>query len=154
PSVASLNAPKLGLESGEWQDNLADEAHEPLLVALIAEEETATRQVQQTQIHNILTAALARLDSQSQKLVQLYYQQELTQQQIASQLEIPQYTVSRRLAKAREVLLRALTQWSQETTHTSLTSNVVKHISTLLEEWLQSYYNSLHQNQNTHQEVQ
>ncbi|MBV8886573.1 MAG: sigma-70 family RNA polymerase sigma factor [Chroococcidiopsidaceae cyanobacterium CP_BM_RX_35] len=154
PSVASLNAPKLGQESGEWQDNLADEAHESLLVALIAEEETATRQIQQTQIHNILTAALARLDSQTQKLMQLYYQQELTQQQIARQLEMPQYTISRRLAKAREILLRALSQWSQETMHISLTSNVVKHISTLLEEWLQSQYNSLHQNKHVYKEVQ
>lgn len=145
PPIASLNAPKLGQESGEWQDDLSDAANESLLAALIAEEETETRQIQQTQINNILTAALAQLDPQAQTLMQLYYRRQLNQQQIARQLEVQQYTVSRRLAKARESLLLALTRWSQETLHISPSSNVVKHISTVLEEWLQSYYSILNQ---------
>ena len=145
PTITSLNAPKLGQESGEWQDDLSDTANESLLAALISQEETETRQIQQTQINNILTTALAQIDPQAQMLMQLYYRQQLTQQQIARQLEVQQYTVSRRLAKARESLLLALTQWSQETLHISPSSNVVKHISTVLEEWLQTYYSILDQ---------
>ena len=140
PPITSLNAPKLGQESGEWQDDLSDVANESLLAALIAEEETETRQTQQTQIKDLLTAALAQLDPQARTLMQLYYQQHLTQQQMARQLEMQQYKVSRQLAKARESLLLALARWSQETLHISPSSNVVKHINTVLEEWLESYY--------------
>ncbi|MBW4573841.1 MAG: sigma-70 family RNA polymerase sigma factor [Aphanothece sp. CMT-3BRIN-NPC111] len=151
PQVASLNAPKLGQESSELQDDLPDATNESLLAGLIAQEETEVRQSQQTQINSILTAALAQLDPQAKTLVELYYRQGLTQQQIAQQQQIPQYTVSRRLAKARESLLLALTRWSQETLHISPTSNVVKHISAVLEEWLQSYYSN--PNQNSSEEV-
>ena len=70
----------------------------------------------------------------------MYYGQELTQQQIAEQLAVKQYTVSRRLTKSRESLLLALASWSKETLHISLTSDVLNYISTVLEEWLKVYY--------------
>jgi len=86
---------------------------------------------------------LGKLPPQSQKLLQLYYQQGLTQQQIAKQQQIQQYQVSRQLAKTRESLLLAIAKWSQETMHISPTSNVVKYISAVLEEWLQNYFGNL-----------
>lgn len=140
PQVGSLNTPKFSQESGELQDDLADATRDSPLATIIAQEEMAERQLQQSQLHRVLTTALDALDAQTQSLLQLYYQQELTQQQIAKQLDIQQYTVSRRLSKAREGLLLTLTRWSQNTLHISPTSNVVKHISTLLEAWLQEYY--------------
>jgi RNA polymerase sigma factor (sigma-70 family) len=143
PKVTSLNVPKPGQGAGELLDDLPEAASESLLAGMIEREEAQTRQTQQTQIHAVLTAALAQLDSQAETLMQLYYRQGLTQQQIAQQLEVKQYTVSRRLTKARESLLLALTRWSKETLHISTTSNVVKHISTVLEEWLQDYYGNL-----------
>jgi RNA polymerase sigma factor (sigma-70 family) len=138
PSVASLNTPKFE-GAGEWQADLSDSQDSPL-TQLIAQEDLKTRQFQQTQVSEVLKAALVQLDASAETLLRLYYQQGLTQQQIAKQLEIQQYSVSRRLARARENLLLALTRWSQETLHITPTSNVVKHISTGLEEWLQNYY--------------
>jgi RNA polymerase sigma factor (sigma-70 family) len=143
PVVSSLNLPKLGQAEGELQDDLPDTAHESLLANLIAQEEAETQKNQQTEIHNLLITALAKLTLQSQQLLQLYYQQGLTQQQIAQQQQIQQYQISRQLAKARESLLLTITKWSQETMHISPTSNVVKYISTVLEEWLQNYFSNL-----------
>ncbi|KAM3111204.1 sigma-70 family RNA polymerase sigma factor, partial [Phormidesmis sp. 146-33] len=137
PSVTSLNLPKSGDMTGERQDDLSDPMQESLLNDLIAQEEEHDRQTQQGQVHAVLIASLGKLDTQAQDLLRLYYQTGLTQQQIAQQSGIPQYTISRKLSKARETLLRSLTQWSQETLHISPTSNVIKHISTVLEEWLQ-----------------
>ncbi|NJO53383.1 MAG: hypothetical protein HC840_32720 [Leptolyngbyaceae cyanobacterium RM2_2_4] len=75
-------------------------------------------------------------------LLALYYGQQLTQQQIAQQLEIKQYTVSRRLSSTKEILLKAIAQWSQETLHISLTSPAVQQMSLVLEEWLQVQYDT------------
>jgi RNA polymerase sigma factor (sigma-70 family) len=141
PVVSSLNAPKVGQAESELQDDLPDNSeHDSLLENLIAAEETETQKNQQQEIHNLLTTTLENLPPRSQQLLQLYYQQGLTQQQIAQQQEIQQYQVSRQLTKTREALLLAITKWSQQTVHISLTSNVVKHISAVLEEWLQNYF--------------
>lgn len=136
PSFTSLNTPKPGYEEGELQDELVDTQQESLLTELINQEELAARLEQRTQINHFLEEAIAQLDPTQQKLLQLYYRDGLTQQQIAKELEVQQYTVSRKLSKTRESLLLMLTRWSQETLHISVTSNVVKYMSTLLEEWL------------------
>lgn len=141
--IDSLNAPKLGQESGEVQDDLPDTLHESLLTEIIAQEDAQNRQAQQSQINIVLTAALRQIDSQSQKLLWLYYRQGLTQQQIARQLEMSQVSVSRRLSRARESLLEALIKWSREVLNISLTSNLVKDMSTNLEEWLRVHYDEL-----------
>lgn len=140
PAVGSLNTPRPGQDSGELQDDLTDDTHDSLLASLIAEEAAATRQTQQRTINDVLTAAVAALDPTIQELLQLYYQQGLTQQHIAKQLNLQQYSISRKLTKARETLLLALSRWSQETLHISPTSDVVKAISAILEEWLQAHY--------------
>ncbi|MBD2194662.1 MULTISPECIES: sigma-70 family RNA polymerase sigma factor [Calothrix] len=141
PAISSLNAPKVGQAESELQDDLPDNSeHDSLLENLIAVEEAETQKNQQQEIHNLLTNTLVNLPARSQELLQLYYQQGLTQQQIAQTLEIQQYQVSRQLTKARESLLLAITKWSQQTVHISVTSNVVKHISAVLEEWLQHYF--------------
>ena len=140
PAVTSLNMPKVGQESGELQDDLADDAQDSLLTSLIAQEEKDTRQTQQQQLNEVLKTAIAQLDPALQQLLQLYYQQNLTQQQIAKQLNLQQYAISRKLTKARETLLLTLTNWCQTTLHISPTSDVVKYISTTLEEWLQAHF--------------
>lgn len=137
PPVTSLNAPKPGYESKEWQDDLPDDNRDSLLDDLILQEDTEARQTQHRDVNEVLRAAIAQLDPTAQDLLALYYNQGLTQQQIAKQLNVQQYTVSRKLSKTRETLLLALTRWSQETLHISLTSDVVKNISLVLEEWLQ-----------------
>ncbi len=139
PHVKSLNTPQPQTER-ELQDDLPGQS-DSLLTDLISQEERQTRHTQQSQLNDALTAALASLDDNAQTLLHLYYQQNLTQQQIAQQLNIPQSSVSRRLTKIRETLLRQFTQWSQATLHISPTSDVIKHISIVLEEWLQEKMN-------------
>ena len=69
------------------QDDLPDPLNESLLTEIIAQEDAQNQQAQQSQINTVLTAALQQLDAPSQKLLWLYYIQELTQQQIALQME-------------------------------------------------------------------
>lgn len=140
PPVKSLNSPKPGYEEGELQDELVDTGREPLLTQLIQQEDQAARQEQKNQINDVLKTAIAKLDTSAQQILQLYYQKSFTQQQIAKELAVQQYTVSRKLSKIRESLLLTLTSWSQETLHISVTSDVVKYINTILEEWLQAHY--------------
>lgn len=147
PVVSSLNTPKFGQPDSELQDDLPDATDsQSLLDNLIAAEAAETQQNLQQEIHTLLVTTLAKLPAQSQQLLQLYYQQGLTQQQIAKQQEIQQYQVSRQLSKTREALLLAVSKWSQEKTHISATSIVVKHISAVLEEWLQNYFGNLQSN--------
>jgi RNA polymerase sigma factor (sigma-70 family) len=140
PRVTSLNLARSAQMQGELQDDLPASLPDTVLDGLILREEQADRQAQHQQIHQVLSQALDQLDSNAAELVKLYYQDNLTQQQMAQKLEIQQYTVSRRLSKARTALLLTLTQWIQETLHISPTSDVIKHISTVMEEWLQNYY--------------
>lgn len=136
PAVSSLNVPKFGEDSKEFQDELPDPNRDSLLTELIYQEERQERQTQRSQVAQVLEAAIAKLDQSSQELLQLYYKQNLTQQDIAKQLGIQQYTVSRKLSKARESLLLALLSWSQDVLHMAPSSNVGKQVSTILEEWL------------------
>jgi RNA polymerase sigma factor (sigma-70 family) len=136
PPVGSLNWVAPGQDSGELQDSLPDAEQATPWQSLIAEEDRSERQSQQQQLSETLNAAFAQLDPDLQHLLRLYYQQRLTQQQIAKQAGIPQYSVSRQLSRARGHLLLALTQWSQATLHISLTSDVITYISATLEEWL------------------
>lgn len=137
PATTSLNLSKSESGAGELQDDLPDRAGASPLTDLITQEELQERQTQQAQINEVLTTALTTLNPQIQTLLTLYYGQQLTQQQIAVQLDIKQYTVSRRLSSAKESLLLKLAQWSQETLHISLTSTAVSHMSVVLEEWLE-----------------
>ena len=139
PIMTSLSVSKVGSGSSELQDSLPDQDLSPL-AALISQEEIEERKLQQSQIREVLTAAIEAIDPALQTLLKLYYSQEFTQQQIAVQLDIKQYTVSRRLSSAKETLLLKLAHWSQETLHTSLTSTAVKAMSVVLEEWLQAKF--------------
>ncbi|WP_017654188.1 sigma-70 family RNA polymerase sigma factor [Fortiea contorta] len=141
PNMSSLNAAVGNDESGEFQDILPQLKQDSLMTEIVAHEELQERQSQQLQISSVLVAAIQELDAQGQEILQLYYNQNLTQQQIAQQLGIKQYTISRRLTKAKDSLLLKLANWSQQSLHTSLNSLVLNYISTILEEWLKTYYN-------------
>jgi RNA polymerase sigma factor (sigma-70 family) len=142
PNLTSLN---LSLDrgqegGGEVQDTLTDEQADFPMAALLLAEEVQERQGRQAQVSDLLTQSLAQLKPEVQTLLQLYYGEELTQQQMATQLETKQYTVSRRLSNVKSTLLLKLAQWSQDTWHISLTSTAVKDMSVVLEEWLQAHY--------------
>jgi RNA polymerase sigma factor (sigma-70 family) len=143
PNVVSINMPKPGQETGEFVDDLVESGqHDSLLSALMAEEESQVRQQQRQELGTVLRAAIARLDEPSQALVRFYYGDKLTQQEMAERLDMKQYTVSRRLTKARESLLMELAKWSQETLHISPNTDLIKHTSAALEEWLETCFNS------------
>ncbi len=139
PPVASLNVPNSGEDSNQMVD-LKDPSSESLIAEMIAQEDSENLQNQLSQMNTVLLTALQQLDAQFTEILKLYYKEGLTQQQIIKQLQISQPTVSRRLIKARESLLATLIRWSQETLNISVTSNLVKDMSTALEEWLKVRY--------------
>lgn len=144
PKFVSVDAPINGQESGNLLDILPADLPASLLTEIITQEESTIRQTQQAQLNQVLMDALAALDIQAQKLLQVYYQQKLTQQQIAQQLEMKQYTVSRRLTSIKRSLLTTLSQWSIDSLHISPTPIVLDAISKSLEEWLNNYYTHSH----------
>lgn len=142
PNFTSLNASKTDEDSGELQDVLPELSQNSFMTEIIAQEEVLDRQLQQSQISNVLITTLQDLDEETQKIIKLYYSQGLTQQQIAKQLDIKQYTVSRRLSKAQNTLLLKFANWSEDSLHISLNSLVLNYISTVLEEWLKTYFSN------------
>lgn len=139
PTVTSINAPTGGEDAFEWVDNLTS-GEDSLLNQIIATEEQQVKASQESEMNAVLVSKITQLDKEVQQILQLYYGQGLTQQQIAKQLEVKQYTVSRRLSKTKEILLRSVFQWSQEKLHICLTSDLLKTTSSVMEEWLYSYY--------------
>jgi RNA polymerase sigma factor (sigma-70 family) len=142
PTPDSLNATKGADDSSEILDNLPGTAQPSLIQEMIAEEEEKARNSQKNEINQVLVTAIYQLDAQLQEILNLYYSEKLNQDAIAKQLDIKQYTVSRRLSKAKETLLRSLASWSQDTLHIALTPDILKGMSTLIEDWLQNYYNA------------
>lgn len=141
PNVASINQPKPGYDTGEIVDSLMGVDQSPL-VDMIAQEEIEQRSQQQTDINQFLTAIIKQLKPEEQKLLEFYYALGLKQAEIAQELNTQQYSISRKLSRVRKELLLALAEWSQSTMHISLTSDILDNISSLLEEWLASYYDS------------
>ncbi|WGV24587.1 sigma-70 family RNA polymerase sigma factor [Halotia branconii] len=142
PRLISLNV-SVGEDTSkdEYIDIVPQLQQDSWMTEILEQEELLNRQSQQSQISNVLVAALNELDQEAQDIIQLYYSKGLTQQQIAQQLDIKQYTISRRLAKAKNALLLKLVTWSQQSLHISLNSLVLNYVNTILEEWLQTYYN-------------
>ncbi|MBD2326651.1 sigma-70 family RNA polymerase sigma factor [Alkalinema sp. FACHB-956] len=140
PNVVSINTPKPGQDSGELLDDLTDEVRGSLMNDLIAQEEAEERKTQQQDVNQVLVAAIADCDGEIQKILQLYYGEGQTQQQMAAQLAIKQYTISRRLTRAKEILLKKLILWSRDTLHIEITPDVIDTMGTVLEEWLQKHY--------------
>ncbi|WP_375478305.1 sigma-70 family RNA polymerase sigma factor [uncultured Nostoc sp.] len=140
PKFVSADAPLKQEEDGNLLDILPVNLQTSLLTEIIEQEEAANMRSQQAQLNQVLSQAIAALDAESQKVLQAYYVQQLTQQEIAAQLKIKQYTVSRRLSSIKKSLLLTLMQWSQNTLHISLKSDVVDAINTSLEEWLKVQY--------------
>ena len=140
PNLVSINTPKAGHDTGELLDDVPESSRESLLADLISDEEDQTRQEQRSQLNQVLEGAIDQLDPELQAILHLYYRENCTQQQMAERLDIKQYTVSRRLTKAREQLLKKLALWSRETLHISLTSALLQSMSLVMEEWLQQHY--------------
>lgn len=139
PPVLSLNLPQ-SEGSGEVLDKLPDPDSLLPLDKLMAQEVLQERAARHTQMAQMLTTTLTSLDPELQDILGLYYGESLTQQEMANRLNTMQYTISRRLSRARRLLLQAIAQWGKETLHISLSPSVLEDMSIHLEEWLRSYY--------------
>ncbi|MDJ0706969.1 MAG: sigma-70 family RNA polymerase sigma factor [Leptolyngbyaceae cyanobacterium MO_188.B28] len=109
---------------------------------IIAQEEAQEKNILKVQLQQTLISALSQLDRQTQQLLELYYARGVSQRDIAEQMELKQYTVSRRLSKSREKLIAAILKWSQTQLQISLHSEQAGSVSKLLEEWLSIYYST------------
>jgi RNA polymerase sigma factor (sigma-70 family) len=142
PKQVSADANKPGQDSGSFLDDIPS-GEGSLLEEIIEQERERERLDDRSQIGAVLMTTIDKLDDQSRQLLQLYYGKSLTQQQMAKELNIKQYTVSRRLASLRQNLLLSLATWSQQVLHYSLSSDVINGMSTILEEWLQNHYDRI-----------
>ena len=136
PRIKSLDTFKTDSDTRKTVD-LPDPNSDSLIADIIAAEEFQERQNQISQMFGVLLTAFQALDIKSQEIIKLYYQEELTQQQMVQQLQMSQPTVSRKLVKGRESLLEALVRWSQEL-NISVNPNQIKDMSIALEEWLKN----------------
>ncbi len=139
PATRSLDQPKPGQD--ETPLDLADPDTYPLLDTLILAEAQQERIVHLQQFHTVLYKALSTLNQEALRILRLYYHQGLPQQNIAQQLAIKQYTVSRRLTRSREKLLKILIDWSREHLHISLNLEQLDTMHEILEDWLRHYQN-------------
>jgi RNA polymerase sigma factor (sigma-70 family) len=144
PPVQSLNAFLLDNETNLTLD-LPDPDSDSPIADLIAEENLQERHNQISQMFTVLLSAFQTLDKQSQEVLKLYYQQELTQQQIMQQLHLSQPTVSRKLVKSRESMLTALVKWCQGM-NISVNPVQIKDMSVALEEWLRNQFGDFNTN--------
>lgn len=136
PAIDSLNRSKIEPGTGEIQDDLTDNSHESLLDAAIDREEIALRTTQQANLHDVLTTAVAALNPELREILQLFYRDGLSQQDLSNRLQLSQPTISRRIKKAEELLLTALLTWIESQMNKFPEPNELKIISTTLREWL------------------
>ncbi|MEL6939205.1 MAG: sigma-70 family RNA polymerase sigma factor [Cyanobacteria bacterium J06598_1] len=147
PNVLSLNQPQYGPSSGSFSGKdkallttISLSEGETPMAQMMAAEAYAEQQEKMAAIGQVLQAAIASFEPHQQTLLQLYYQKQLTQKEIAQQLGIKQYQVSRQLSRVRQQLLLIVAKWSQDTLHISVESAVLATISEVLHEWLQHTY--------------
>ncbi len=141
PKIVSADTPLKEDSNASLLDMMPSDEQTSLLTKAIEEEETASLQNYQTQLNELFNGAIAKLNPEAQELLEVYYSKQLTQTEIAKQLNIKQYQVSRRLSRIKKSLLINLIKWSEETLHISPQSDVIGAVNFSLEEWLRCHYN-------------
>lgn len=142
PSVGSLSVSKSEGDSGEL--DVPQLRSESVLTEIIAQEEIRERNNQLIQMHRVLIEALEKLAPELQDMLRMYYKERLNQSEIGDKFGKAQNWVSRRLSRARELLLSELIKWVQELEknqprmYTSSNPNQLKDGTVALEEWLET----------------
>jgi RNA polymerase sigma factor (sigma-70 family) len=136
PTVDAPTKTKPGQEKGEIQDNLADPLVTSLLEAAIEAETNQERQQQRSQFKTTLTQSLNQLDGMAQEILRLHYQDRLSLQELALNMNMSQPKVCGRLKKAEAVLLTKLLGSMDKIPEPS----ELKHISIAMKECLESHY--------------
>ena len=139
PTVTSLNQPQNTVEGQELMESLRGDRDSPMTYLLAVEAHTEQQRYRR-QINTVLENAITSLDLPSQRLLRFYYQENLTQKEIANQLEIKQYQVSRKLNWVRKQLLLNVAEWGQNTLHIPIKSTVLVEVNEVIHEWLQRHY--------------
>jgi RNA polymerase sigma factor (sigma-70 family) len=145
PSVKSLDVWVTNSEDEEMLD-IPDPKSNSLLADMITQENIEDREQQVAQMSGVILNALHLLDTESQEVLRLYYQEGLTQQQITQRLQRSQPTVSRRLVKGRESLLTAIVKWRLSLNidlNNCVNSTLIEDMSIALEEYLRNCYGDL-----------
>ncbi len=138
-----------GESEESWLDSMTDGADEPI-AKLLAEESQQARSAQQQDLDRCLDGAIAALPEEQRRLLRAYYGEGLSQQEIAEQFGIKQYTVSRRLTALRKGLIEPLLAWRQAAIaaqsgsnsdlHTQPDSALLNTIGAALDGWLADRY--------------
>jgi RNA polymerase sigma factor (sigma-70 family) len=143
PRFKSIDQPISGeddaRELGEILPELRSPSYFDTLIDEISQQE---RQSLRDRVRSILLQSICQLPAKRQELLQLYYGDRQTQQQLAKHFGIHQTTIGRNLREVKKLLLKQLTQWIQEELHISITSNILNDLSNFLEFWLDEYYRS------------
>ena len=137
PPIDSLNRDKPEPGSGEIQDELTDpNSSQSLLDLAIERADFDRRTAQQSELKIVLTEAFANLKPELQSILQLFYREGLTQQEMADRLQMSQTTIFRRIKQAEAQLLAALLVWIESKLNKLPDPNELKDISANLREWL------------------
>jgi RNA polymerase sigma factor (sigma-70 family) len=136
PAIDSLNRSKLESGTGEIQDDLTDNTSESLLDLAIIQADFDRRTTQQSELQTILDRALANLSPELRSILQLFYREGLSQQELANRLQMSQPTIFRRIKQAEAQLLSALLAWIESKLNKLPDPNELKDISTNLQAWL------------------
>ena len=142
PKSISLNLTPTGVESGEIIDTIPS-INSNSLAEIIATEEERERKQQQTDLETVLVTAIDKLKPEMKTILKLYFAEGLNQQEIAKNLQTKQYTISRRLSRAKELLIKALALWSQNNLNRTLNTEVLQQMSGLIDEWLVKHYQGI-----------
>lgn len=139
PTRVSYNEPAPGHES-DLLTSLRAEGADSLIDALADQEEEANRRVELTALNGLLKQTLAALEPQMREVVDLYYSQACTQQQIAEKFGTQQYTVARWVQRVRRELLFAAGRWQGKDLHKTLNTELLKEMSVFIDQWLSRHY--------------
>lgn len=133
------------------RDNIApsihslDDSNLPLAAPDDDIEEIELRSQEWHQINSLLSDTFASLSNDYQKMLELEHGLAIKQADIGKAFNLKQYQVSRQLDKAKRVLLKALTDWSQQRLNISLSPQQIAALSPEIDGWLRWYCQSLFQ---------
>ncbi len=149
PTQVSVNAQRAGQET-EFIDSLPETNELSPMDSLVEEEAQSERQQQRQALGDVLDQLLGELDGDAQKLLGFYYRDGMTQQEMAKALDVKQYTVSRKLSRIRQGMVKKLASWSVEqispedvdNLHTGPDLDLLSTVSSVLDEWLQQHFSA------------
>ena len=128
--------------------------------SLVEEEAQTERQQRRQALGKRLEQLLKDLDNDAQQLLSFYYCDGMTQKDMAQALNVKQHTISRKLSRIRQAMVKQLAAWSMEqmameqtateqtasknvdSSHTGPDLDLLSNVSNVLDEWLQQHFSA------------